>query len=121
MAAYSNAIWEHFKCPLNVGRVEEPTIETRAGGRYTGPFFVLSARIIDDIIEDIKYQTFGCVPAIAAGSILTNAIKGATVQEAKKWSVERLIETCGGLPQDKHYCASLAIDALTILIVSCCE
>jgi nitrogen fixation NifU-like protein len=118
LAGYSDTILAHFNDPRNVGRVEPPDAEGFAGGRRSGPFVCLTARVRDGVLEEVRFQTFGCAPAIAAGSLLTELITGKTLTEAAAWDVSRLVEALGGLPDDKLHCAELAIEALRELIAS---
>ncbi len=118
MGAYSKIVWEHFNEPRNVGQVVDADLEGHAGGRRGGPFMHFSARVRTEIIEEIRFQTYGCAPAIAAGSVLTAALKGKALQDAWFWDEEKLLEELGGLPDDKRHCARLAIDALRDLIAS---
>lgn len=112
MGSYSQTIRVHFNDPKNVGCLENPDLEGFAGGRRAGPFLRFTARLQNGRIEEIQFQTFGCAPAIAAGSFLTEAVRGKTVAEAKEWTVPKLLEALGGLPDDKLHCATLAIEAL---------
>jgi nitrogen fixation protein NifU and related proteins len=116
MGAYSKIVWQHFNQPKNVGLIEAPDVFGRVGSPYGGPFMVFSAKIEDKTITEIKFQTYGCAPAIAAGSFLTEFVSGKTVQEAAEWTVEKLVGELGGLPQDKVHCAVLAIGALQVLL-----
>jgi len=72
----------------------------------------LYLRIKDGVVQEAKFQTFGCGPAIAAGSMLTEMITNRTIAECLELSQHRLIEALGGLPSDKTWCADLAIGAL---------
>lgn len=116
MAEFSQTVWDHFINPRNVGRVEKFHAEGNAGGRRAGPYLCFTARIKGNILEEVRFQTYGCAPAIAAGSYLTETVQGKTIQEASGWTVERLLHALGGLPEDKHHCAVLAIQALQSLL-----
>jgi nitrogen fixation NifU-like protein len=115
MAQYSHIIRAHFNAPRNVGYIEEPDMEGFAGGVRAGPFMRFSVRLHGDTIQEIKFQTFGCAPAIAAGSFLTEALVGKTLFDAKAWTVPTLVDALGGLPADKLHCATLAVAALQSL------
>lgn len=112
MSTYSTTVWFHFREPKNVGRLENPDGEGFAGGRRAGPFMSFTARLKGDVLEEVRFQTYGCAPAIAAGSYLSEEIRGKGVQDAAQWDVPRLLEALGGLPDDKLHCATLAIAAL---------
>ncbi len=116
MPDYSQTIWSHFNNPKNVGSIENPDAEGRAGGKFDGPFVVFTAKIVNNVIIDIKFQTYGCAPAIAAGSYITEAIKGKTFEKDMGITVENLINSLGGLPNEKRHCAELAVKALNNLI-----
>ncbi len=117
MGAYSKVVWEHFHEPKNVGRLENPDAEGFAGGRRAGPFMRFTARLNGNVVGEIKFQTYGCAPAIAAGSFLSEAIRGKTIDEARTWDLKGLLEGLGGLPEDKRHCAELAMAALENLLV----
>ena len=116
MATYSRTIWLHFNAPKNVGEVEAPDAEGFAGGRRAGPFFHFTVRLNGGVISEVRFQTFGCAPANAAGSFLSESIRGKSLEEARSWDVPRLLEALGGLPDDKLHCAELCIEALGNLI-----
>jgi len=116
LGAYSQTVRVHFNEPRNVGRVEPPDAEGFAGGRRSGPFMCFTARVREGVLEEVRFQTFGCAPAIAAGSLLTEMVTGKTLTEAAAWDVLRLVEALGGLPDDKRHCAELAIEALRKLV-----
>ena len=112
---YSKTVWSHFNEPKNVGRIKSPDAEGKAGSLRGGMFMLFTAKLKGEVIKEVKFQTYGCAPAIAAGSYLTEAIQGKTISEAALWNEERLIEGLGGLPPEKLHCASLAIEALNDL------
>ena len=116
MGAYSKIVWHHFNQPKNVGLVEVPDAEGHSGGHLGGRFLHLSARVQEDMILELKFRTYGCAPAIASGSVLTEALKGRTLMEASQWDKTKLVDALGGLPEDKLHCAELAIDALKDLL-----
>ena len=116
MTAYSDIVWRYFNTPKNVGRIEVPDGEGIAGSPHGGPFMVLTALLAGHMIKELKFETFGCVPAIAAGSFITDAVQGTCLEEARQWTVEKLIASLGGLPEEKHHCAEIAIQALHDLV-----
>jgi len=109
---HSNILNDHIVNPRNVGRIENPDATGQAGRAGRGPFMVMDFRIADGVVAGVKYQTFGCGPAIAAGSMLTETMKGRSVEECTALTAEKLNDALGGLPSDKVYCASLAITAM---------
>jgi NifU-like protein involved in Fe-S cluster formation len=83
-----------------------------SGTPQHGPFLTLDLQIRDDVITDARFQTYGCGPAIACGSVLTVLIIGRSIAEARSLTAEHLIKALDGLPDDKRHCADLAIGAL---------
>jgi len=109
---YSPIVTDHFVNPRNAGTIESPDAEGHAGSPDAGEFVVLQLRLANDTITEACFQTFGCGPAIAACSVLTEWVKGKRLKEARTLSPEVLVEMLGGLPEDKFFCAGLAIEAL---------
>jgi len=109
---YSEVVMDHFNSPRNVGFLEKPDRVGSSGKSGQGPFMVLQLRIQENRIVQAGYKTYGCGPAIAAGSLLTEMITDMTLEDAKQISVEKLVAALGGLPPEKQHCAQLAIDAL---------
>jgi NifU-like protein involved in Fe-S cluster formation len=116
MPNYSNIVWDHFLNPCNIGQIEKADVIAREGDSiFAGHFIEFSARIRKGIIEEIKFVTFGCAPAVASGSILCQALSSKSILEIEEWNTERLIKELGGLPDEKHYIAETAIKALKLL------
>ncbi len=109
---YSEIIMDHFGHPRNIGKPESYNAKGVAGKETAGPFVVFFLRIEAGSILDVGYLTYGCAPAIAAGSFLTESIKGGTVEDAGKIDADSLREGLGGLPLSKRFCADLAVGAL---------
>ena len=107
---------EHFKNPRNMGEMKDAD----AIGEYGNPtcgdlmYIYIKVKEIDgkEIIDDISFQTFGCAAAIATSSMLTEMIKGKTIEEAEKVSNEAVINALDGLPPVKRHCSVLAEKAL---------
>lgn len=118
MALYSKKIIEHFKNPRNVGKIKNPSGIGEAGNIQCGDLMRLYIKIGknkkgEDIIEDIKFETFGCIVAIANTSLLTTMVKGKKLEDALKIKKEDLIKRLGKpLPPFKIHCSVLALDAL---------
>ncbi|MDP1538990.1 MAG: iron-sulfur cluster assembly scaffold protein [bacterium] len=115
---YSKEIMEHFKNPKNVGRIKNPSGLGRAGNKICGDIMYLYLKIKRnrkgvEIISDIKYETYGCVVAIANTSLLSTMIKGKTLEEAAKVTKEDLIKKFKQVPLIKIHCSLLAVDALS--------
>jgi len=118
MPIYSKEIIEHFKNPKNVGKIKKPSGRGEAGNILCGDIMTLYLKIGENkkgekIIKDIRFETLGCVVAIANTSLLTSLIKGKTIKEALSFKKEDLIKRLGQpLPPFKIHCSVLAVDAL---------
>jgi len=110
--SYSPIVSEHFLHPRNAGEMADPDVVGQAGSPGQGEFVIIQLRRQGDRIQEARFQTFGCGPAIAACSLLTEWATGKTLEEAEQMTTERLVELLGGLPADKVFCAELAISAL---------
>lgn len=113
---YSEKVMDHFKNPRNMGELKNPDGVGRVGNPICGDVMEIQLRVKDDKIADIKFQTFGCVAAIATSSMLTELAKGKTLDEAEKISNNDVAQTLGGLPPIKMHCSNLAADALKAAI-----
>ncbi len=109
---YSDKIIDHFKNPKNMGKMDDPTVKARVGNKICGDVMELTLKVEDDTIKDAKFQAFGCAPAIATCSIMTEMIKGKKLKEAKKMKPKKIDESLGGLPEVKKHCANLAFETL---------
>ncbi|MDI6839679.1 MAG: Fe-S cluster assembly scaffold protein NifU [bacterium] len=109
---YTKKVLEHFRNPRNVGVIENPDGVGKVTSPVCGDIMELYIKVKDDRIEDAKFQTFGCAAAVASSSILTEMIKGKTVEEALKITNERIAEALGGLPKEKVHCSVLAEDGV---------
>jgi nitrogen fixation NifU-like protein len=112
MARFSEALMAHFSAPRNSGRLAAPDRRGVAGNPTSAPFLTLDLQLWDSQIADARFQTYGCGPAIACGSMLTVLIIGRSIAEARSLTAEDLIKALDGLPDDKRHCADLAINAL---------
>ncbi len=109
---YNEKVIEHFNNPRNAGEMEEPSAVGESGNFKCGDKMMIYLRVKDNIIEDIKFQTFGCGAAIASSSMLTELVKGKTIDEALQVSNKDVADNLGGLPPVKMHCSNLAADAL---------
>ena len=112
MPRYADVVMEHFRHPRNVGRLDDPDAVGVGGHPRRPPFMVMHFRLRDGVVAEGRFQTFGCVPAIAAGSALTEMIAGRTIGECLALSEKDVDEALGGLPPERAYCAGLAISAM---------
>ena len=109
---YSPKVMEHFMNPRNVGVLEDANGIGEVGNARCGDIMKMYIRVVDNVIEDIKFQTFGCGSAIATSSIATEMIKGKPIQEALTLTNQAVVEALGGLPPVKIHCSVLAEQAV---------
>jgi len=107
---------EHFQNPRNVGEISDPDGVGTVGNASCGDIMQIFIKVNGDKISEAKFKTFGCGAAIATSSILTERIKGATLEEATKISEETSKEVLSQLPKEKVPCFTLATDALKLAI-----
>jgi len=109
---YSKEVMDHFMNPRNVGEMPDADGVGTEGNPVCGDMMKLFIKVKDDRIEDAKFQTFGCGAAIAVSSMITEMIKGKTLDEAMSISKEQVASALGGLPPQKMHCSNLGADAL---------
>jgi nitrogen fixation NifU-like protein len=109
---YSAKVMDHFMNPRNVGVIEDADGVGRVGNPVCGDLMEMSIKIQGNVIDDIKFRTFGCGAAIATSSMATELIKGKTLDEALDISNRAIAEALDGLPPIKMHCSVLAADAL---------
>ncbi len=109
---YNEKVMDVFKNPKNVGEIENPDGAGTVGNASCGDIMMITLRIVDDVIVDAKFKTFGCAAAIATSSTATEMVKGMTVEEALKLTNKKVVEALGGLPSQKLHCSVLAEEAI---------
>lgn len=109
---YSEKVMEHFRNPRNMGEMENPDGTGKVGNPVCGDVMELYIRVKDNIIVDARFQTFGCGAAIATSSMVTEMVKGKSIEEALKISNKAVAEALDGLPPVKIHCSVLAEEAL---------
>jgi nitrogen fixation NifU-like protein len=109
---YSKKVMEHFMNPKNVGIIENPDGYGKVGNPVCGDLMEIFIKVKDDIIDDIKFKTFGCGSAIATSSMVTELAKGKKIDEAMKITRNDVADELDGLPPQKMHCSNLAADAL---------
>ena len=112
MALYSEKVMDHFRNPRNVGVIEDANGIGEVGNAKCGDIMKMYLKIEDDIIKDVKFETFGCGSAIASSSMATELIKGKPVSEAMQLTNKAVAEALDGLPAYKMHCSVLAEEAI---------
>ena len=108
----NSKIMDHFFHPRNMGTMKNPDAIGKIGNPMCGDIMHIYLKIKDNIIKDIKFQTYGCAVAIASTSVLTELVKGKSLAEAKKISNKKIREILGDMPVHKYHCTILAEQAL---------
>ena len=109
---YSETVMEHFKNPRNVGEILDADGIGNVGNPVCGDIMRLYIKVKDNRITDAKFKTFGCGAAIATSSMVTEIVKGKTIEEALQVSNRAVADALGGLPKVKMHCSVLAEEAL---------
>jgi len=110
---YTEKVMDHFTNPRNVGEIADASGIGEVGNAKCGDIMRIYLKVDDkDVIQDVKFKTFGCGAAIATSSMVTELVKGKTLQEALDISNQAVAEALGGLPPAKMHCSNLAADAL---------
>ena len=112
MALYSEKVMDHFRNPRNVGTIENADGVGEVGNAKCGDIMKIYLKIRDGVIEDVKFETFGCGSAIATSSMATELIKGKPVSEAIALTNKAVAEALDGLPAHKLHCSVLAEEAI---------
>lgn len=109
---YSDKVMEHFQNPRNVGEIEDADGVGTVGNPTCGDLMTIYIKVNDNVIEDIKFKTFGCGAAIATSSMVTEMAMGKTIDEAMEITRNDVADNLEGLPPVKMHCSNLAADAL---------
>ncbi len=109
---YSEKVMDHFKNPRNVGVIEDADGIGESGNAKCGDIMRIYLKVKDDIIEDVKFETFGCGSAIASSSMATEMIKNKPISEALALTNRAVAEALDGLPANKLHCSVLAEEAI---------
>lgn len=117
---YSEKVMEHFRNPRNMGALEDADGVGKVGNPVCGDVMQIFIKVGKaggkEVISDIKFQTFGCVSAIATTSMATELARGMTLDRARKISRDDVAKALGGLPPIKMHCSNLATEALNAAI-----
>ena len=112
MALYSEKVMDHFMNPRNVGVIEDASGVGEVGNAKCGDIMKIYLKIENEIIEDVKFETFGCGSAIASSSMATEMIMGKSIYEAMELTNKAVAEALDGLPAHKMHCSVLAEEAI---------
>ena len=112
MALYSEKVMDHFMNPRNVGTIENASGVGEVGNAKCGDIMKIYLKIENNIIEDVKFETFGCGSAIASSSMATEMIMGKSIHEAMALTNKAVAEALDGLPAHKMHCSVLAEEAI---------
>lgn len=112
MALYSEKVMQHFLHPQNIGIIDDADAVGEAGNAKCGDIMRMYLKIDDEIITDVKFETFGCASAIASSSMATELIKGKPVAQAAELTNKAVAEALDGLPAHKMHCSVLAEEAI---------
>ncbi len=108
MEEYSKKVMEHFMNPKNVGILEDANGVGEVGNPRCGDIMRMYIKVEENIIKDIRFQTFGCGAAVATSSMVTEMVKGKTIEEALEITNKQVAEALDGLPPLKMHCSNLA-------------
>jgi nitrogen fixation NifU-like protein len=109
---YSEKVMDHFRNPRNVGKLDDADGVGEVGNAKCGDIMKIYIKVEDNIISDVKFNTFGCGSAIASSSMATEMIKGKSIDEALTLSNRAVVEALDGLPPHKVHCSVLAEEAV---------
>lgn len=109
---YNEKVIDHAKNPRNQGEMEKPDAVGEFSNPDCGDSTVIYLKVKNNIITEIKFDTFGCAAAVASSSILTEMVKGKTLDEALKITENMVAQELGGLPEHKIHCSLIGVDAL---------
>jgi nitrogen fixation NifU-like protein len=110
--AYTDKVMDHFLNPRNVGIIENADGVGKVGNPVCGDVMTFYIKVIDGVIVDVKFKTFGCAAAIAVSSMTSELAKGMKIEEAMMLDNDMVVKELGGLPSKKLHCSNLGADAL---------
>ncbi|MBU3935156.1 iron-sulfur cluster assembly scaffold protein [Patescibacteria group bacterium] len=109
---YSKKVMRHFRKPHNVGKIKDASGVGEVGNLVCGDMMKLYIKVKDEVLTDVKFETYGCAAAIATSSVITDLVKGKKIAKVLKMSNKDIIEELGGLPPIKIHCSLLSVEAL---------
>lgn len=115
-----NKILDHFENPRNCGEIQEANGIGHAGKPSRGITIKMSVKVEKGVIKDVKFKTAGCALSIASASMVTELVKGVTMEEALFLSPKDISQALGGIPEEKMHCSELAVGALYKALADYC-
>ncbi|MFA7377562.1 MAG: iron-sulfur cluster assembly scaffold protein [Patescibacteria group bacterium] len=109
---YTKKTLEHFLRPKNIGKIAHPDGYAQIGNMVCGDQLDFFLKVKNEKIIDVKFLSFGCASNIATASILTERVKGMTIEQAKKYAWQEIVNDLGGLPKQKIHCSVMAVQGL---------
>ncbi len=109
---YTKKTLDHFLKPKNIGRLNNPDGFAQIGNMVCGDQLDFFLKVEKGKIKDVRFLSFGCASNIATASMMTEKVKGMTIEEAKKYKWEKIVSDLGGLPQQKVHCSVMAVEGL---------
>lgn len=113
---YSKKTMDHFRNPKNIGEIKNPDASAEVGNMVCGDQLFFTLKVKNDKIKDIRFLSFGCASNIATASVMTEEVKGLTLEEAKDFDWNKIVKKLDGLPQQKIHCSVLAVEGLKKVI-----
>ncbi|MFA5420417.1 MAG: iron-sulfur cluster assembly scaffold protein [Patescibacteria group bacterium] len=115
---YSKETLKHFRNPKNIGEIKNPDAFAEVGNMVCGDQLAFTLKVEKNKIKDIKFLSFGCASNIATASVMTEMVKGMTLEEAKKFDWNKIVGELEGLPSQKVHCSVLAVEGLKKVILN---
>ncbi len=112
MVTYSKKVMDHFSAPRNVGEIKDADGIGEIGNPTCGDMMTFYIKVKGDVVEDVKFKTFGCGAAIAVSSMVSEMAIGKTIDEVLKITNKDVARELDGLPKNKLHCSNLGADAL---------
>lgn len=113
---YSKKTIDHFLHPKNIGAMKNPDAQTEIGNMVCGDQLSFAIKVDKGRIKDIKFLSFGCASNIATASLLTERVKGLSLEEAKNFDWQKIVKELNGLPRQKVHCSIMAVEGLRAVI-----
>ncbi|MEI6529093.1 MAG: iron-sulfur cluster assembly scaffold protein [Candidatus Falkowbacteria bacterium] len=109
---YTKKTVDHFLHPHNIGEIKKPDGYAQIGNMVCGDQLDFFLKVEKGKIKDVKFLSFGCASNIATASLMTEKVKGMTIEAAKKYKWEKIVSDLGGLPHQKVHCSVMAVQGL---------